>query len=68
LVNLGYPTLFLDLVNLTTLYLSCCDLTDGATPNDLSSLSSLEILDLRGNKFEHIPERLKASVNFLSLK
>ncbi|XP_059429295.1 disease resistance protein RUN1-like [Corylus avellana] len=51
-------TSFSDLCHLTTLDLSYCDLPDGAIPNDLGSLSSLQILDLRGNKFEHIPESI----------
>jgi Leucine-rich repeat (LRR) protein len=55
---LVYPTSFLGLCHLTTLDLSYCDLPDGAIPNDLSSMSSLQILDLRGNNIEHIPESI----------
>jgi hypothetical protein len=51
-------TSLLGLCHLKTLDLSYCDLLDGAIPNDLSSLSSLQILDLRGNKFEHTPNSI----------
>ncbi|KAL6318143.1 hypothetical protein AAG906_035648 [Vitis piasezkii] len=52
----------LNLSSVKTLSLSDCNLSEGALPSDLSSLSSLESLDLSKNNFITIP----ASLNRLS--
>lgn len=57
-IGLVFPTSSSGSCYLTHLDLSCCNLSDGAIPNDLSSLSSLKFLDLSGNKFECIPESI----------
>ncbi|PRQ21561.1 putative leucine-rich repeat domain, L domain-containing protein [Rosa chinensis] len=46
------------LSNLIELDLSYCNLMDGAILNDLSSLISLELLDLSGNCFVRLPESI----------
>ncbi|KAG7943390.1 hypothetical protein I3843_15G035800 [Carya illinoinensis] len=57
--GLVLPTSFLStLCNLKKFDLSYCHLTDGAVPDDLSGLSSLESLDLSGNDFVLLPESI----------
>ncbi|KAL6297318.1 hypothetical protein ACE6H2_005460 [Prunus campanulata] len=43
------------LKNLKYLYLADCKLADRAIPKDLGGLSSLRVLDLRGNAFKGLP-------------
>ncbi|XP_054798458.1 uncharacterized protein LOC129303275 isoform X2 [Prosopis cineraria] len=45
----------LNLTSLTELYLRRCGLNDGSIPDNLDSLSSLIVLDLRGNDFVNLP-------------
>jgi Leucine-rich repeat (LRR) protein len=56
-----------DLSSLISLDLSYCNLSDGAIPNDLGYLSSLEILSLSGNKFGRIPDTICQLSNLESL-
>ncbi|XVF78418.1 hypothetical protein PTKIN_Ptkin14bG0130900 [Pterospermum kingtungense] len=46
------------LSSLTQLNLSYCNLWEGAIPNDICCLSSLEVLNLRGNNFTYLPATL----------
>ncbi|KAG5628100.1 hypothetical protein H5410_013318 [Solanum commersonii] len=43
------------LLSLEILDLSYCNIIDGGLPEDIGSLSSLKVLNLCGNKFEHLP-------------
>ncbi|KAG6620983.1 hypothetical protein I3842_Q046000 [Carya illinoinensis] len=52
------PSFSSTLWNLNKLNLSYCHLMDGAIPDDLSGLSSLLALDLRGNDFTFLPESI----------
>ncbi|KAJ9162704.1 hypothetical protein P3X46_022460 [Hevea brasiliensis] len=52
---------------LINLSLANCDLSDAAIPNDLSSLCSLENLDLKGNPIHSIPESIKSLTTLQSL-
>ncbi|KAF5444599.1 hypothetical protein F2P56_033720 [Juglans regia] len=56
--TLSLLNLFSGLTSLVTLDLSDCNLFDGALPEDLSSLSSLEYLDLSRNNFTRLPESI----------
>ncbi|XP_059430025.1 TMV resistance protein N-like [Corylus avellana] len=56
-----------DLSSLIFLDLSYCNLSDGAIPNDLGHLSSLEIVNLSGNKFARIPDSICQLSNLESL-
>jgi Leucine-rich repeat (LRR) protein len=56
-----------DLSSLISLDLSYCNLSDGAIPNDLGYLSSLEILNLSGNEFGRIPDSICQLSNLESL-
>jgi len=56
LISLLMPNWFSSLSSLRELDFSNCNLSDGAIPNDLCWLSSLEILILSGNKFTRIPD------------
>ena len=56
-----------DLSSLIFLDLSYCNLSDGAIPNDLGHLSSLEIVNLSGNKFARIPDTICQLSNLESL-
>ncbi|XP_059428989.1 TMV resistance protein N-like [Corylus avellana] len=59
------------LSNLDTLDLSYCNLLDGAIPSDLSyCLSSLDDLNLSGNKFTRIPDSVAqlSNLSYLDLK
>ncbi|KAL6122991.1 hypothetical protein ACLB2K_075514 [Fragaria x ananassa] len=49
--------------SLTKLKLNNCNLCEGEIPNDISSLSSLERLELRGNNFVSLP----ASIHLLEV-
>ncbi|XP_042965191.1 TMV resistance protein N-like isoform X2 [Carya illinoinensis] len=49
------PSLFSAMTFLVNLSLSFCNLLDGALPDDLSGLSSLEFLNLSGNNFTRLP-------------
>ncbi|XP_040998843.1 TMV resistance protein N-like isoform X2 [Juglans microcarpa x Juglans regia] len=55
---LSLPSLFSGLTPLVALDLSDCNLLDGALPDDLSGLSSLESLNLSGNNFTHVPDSI----------
>jgi len=55
LISILMPTSFSSLRSLK-LNFSNCNLSDGAIPNDLCCLSSLEDLNLSGNKFTRIPD------------
>ncbi|KAK6775016.1 hypothetical protein RDI58_026017 [Solanum bulbocastanum] len=46
------------LCSLEYLDLSYCNIIDGGLPEDIGSLSSLEVLKLRGNNFEHLPRSI----------
>ncbi|KAM5550903.1 disease resistance protein RUN1 [Rosa sericea] len=48
--------------SLRRLYLNDCNLCEGEIPNDIGSLSSLQLLELRGNNFVSLP----ASIHLLS--
>ncbi|KAK0591781.1 hypothetical protein LWI29_007902 [Acer saccharum] len=56
-MGLSLPSLA-GLFNLTKLDLSDCNLTDGALPNDLGSLYSLNELDLSNNYFVCLPKAI----------
>ncbi|KAM7260802.1 hypothetical protein ACFE04_026277 [Oxalis oulophora] len=45
--------------SLKKLDISCCNLPDGVIPNDLGSLTSLEILKLNNNDFISLPQSLQ---------
>ncbi|XP_054817731.1 disease resistance protein RUN1-like [Prosopis cineraria] len=49
------PPSFSSLSSLRSLCLANCNLYDGSIPNDLSPLSSLEVLYLSGNNFTNLP-------------
>ncbi|KAM7261056.1 hypothetical protein ACFE04_026531 [Oxalis oulophora] len=49
---------FKGLSSLKELDISCCNLPDGVIPNDLGSLTSLEILNLSNNDFISLPQSL----------
>jgi Leucine-rich repeat (LRR) protein len=55
---LRLPTSFAGLSSLVSLDLSDCNLLDGAIPDDLSCLSSLQSLNLSGNKFTSLPNSI----------
>ncbi|GMN56988.1 hypothetical protein TIFTF001_026095 [Ficus carica] len=55
-INLQLPSSFAGLTSLISLNLSHCNLQEGAIPNDIGCLSSLQNLDLSGNNFKVIPE------------
>ncbi|XP_075649477.1 TMV resistance protein N-like isoform X2 [Castanea sativa] len=57
-ISLLLPDSFSGLSSLVSLDLSDCNLLDGAIPNDLSSLSSLQLLNLSGNKFISLPDSI----------
>jgi len=56
LISILMPNSFSSLRSLRELDFSNCNLSDGAFPNDLCCLSSLEHLNLSGNKFTRIPD------------
>ncbi|KAM3283284.1 hypothetical protein P3S67_026929 [Capsicum chacoense] len=47
--------LIVEMKNVETLNLSCCNLIDGELPDDIGCLSSLKELNLSGNNFGHLP-------------
>jgi Leucine-rich repeat (LRR) protein len=55
-INLLLPKLYSGLSSLKSLDLSNCNLSDGALPDDLSCLSSLQSLKLSKNNFTHLPD------------
>ncbi|KAG2663140.1 hypothetical protein I3760_16G013900 [Carya illinoinensis] len=57
-LTLSLPSFFSRLSSLVALDLSDCNLLDGALPDDLSGLSSLESLNLSGNNFTRLPESI----------
>jgi Leucine-rich repeat (LRR) protein len=56
LISLLMPNLFSSLSSLTYLDFSNFNLSDGAIPNDLCCLFSLDYLNFSGNKFTRIPD------------
>ncbi|KAG7940982.1 hypothetical protein I3843_16G015100 [Carya illinoinensis] len=67
--KLSLLNIFLGLTSLVTLDLSDCNLLDGALPDNLSSLSSLECLNLSRNNFAHLPDSISqlSKLKFLCL-
>ncbi|XP_040998913.1 TMV resistance protein N-like, partial [Juglans microcarpa x Juglans regia] len=57
-LTLSLPSLFFGLTSLVALDLSDCNLLDGALPDDLSGLSSLESLNLNRNSFTRLPQSI----------
>ncbi|OIT02262.1 PREDICTED: TMV resistance protein N-like [Nicotiana attenuata] len=57
-VNFVFPPVAEGLHSLEILNLSYCNLIDGGLPEDIGCLSSLEVLYLRGNNFEHLPRSI----------
>ncbi|CAN4110796.1 unnamed protein product [Withania somnifera] len=55
-------------ITLQSLDISCCNLTDTVIPYDLSVLSSLKYLSLRGNPISVLPESLKSLTMLQSLQ
>ncbi|KAL3371073.1 hypothetical protein AABB24_007883 [Solanum stoloniferum] len=53
-----FPLVNKGLLSLEDLDLSYCNIIDGRLPEDIGSLSSLEELNLCGNKFEHLPQSI----------
>ncbi|XP_042965647.1 TMV resistance protein N-like isoform X1 [Carya illinoinensis] len=68
-LTLSLPSLFSGLTSLVALDLSDCNLLDGALPDDLSGLSSLESLNLKRNNFTYLPQSISqlAKLKFLYL-
>lgn len=56
--NFLLPRSFTRLSSLVSLDLSDCNLLDGALPYDLDCLSSLHSLNLSGNNFTRLPDRI----------
>ncbi|XP_040998906.1 disease resistance protein RUN1-like [Juglans microcarpa x Juglans regia] len=56
--TLSLPSFFSGLTTLVTLDLSDCNLLDGALPDNISSLSSLEFLNLSRNNFARLPDSI----------
>ncbi|KAK9950824.1 hypothetical protein M0R45_006291 [Rubus argutus] len=56
--GLQLPNSFSGLSSLTTLNLGGCNLADGAIPDDIGYVFSLQSLDLSGNNFLSIPESI----------
>ncbi|KAK9949024.1 hypothetical protein M0R45_004572 [Rubus argutus] len=56
--GLELPNLFSGLRSLTTLNLGGCNLAEGAIPDDIGDLFSLQSLDLSENNFVTIPESI----------
>ncbi|XP_042497572.1 uncharacterized protein LOC122076324 [Macadamia integrifolia] len=52
------PASFSGLCSLKSLSLGCCNLSEDAIPSDLGSLSTLQELDLSGNKFNNLPSSI----------
>ncbi|XP_042966131.1 disease resistance protein RUN1-like isoform X4 [Carya illinoinensis] len=57
-LTLSLPSYFQELTSLVALDLSSCNLLDGALPDNLSSLTSLESLNLSRNNFTRLPESI----------
>ncbi|KAI9071688.1 hypothetical protein K1719_046347 [Acacia pycnantha] len=64
--GLTLPAAIFNIVTLTELDFSYCNIVDGIIPNDLSGLSSLQRLDLSGNEFVSLPDGCVS--NILNLK
>ncbi|KAK6932018.1 Toll/interleukin-1 receptor homology (TIR) domain [Dillenia turbinata] len=54
------PTSFIGLNSLTSLNISCCNLSDDVIPSDIGSLSSLHYLNLSNNKFSRLPSGISS--------
>ena len=57
-INLLLPNLFSGLSSLVTLDLIDCNLSDGALPDDLSGLSSIQYLNLSKHIFTSLPDSI----------
>ncbi|KAH0711325.1 hypothetical protein KY289_007284 [Solanum tuberosum] len=58
IVNFVFPQMSEGLRSLEYLDLRYCNIIDGGLPEDIGSLSSLEVLKLGGNNFEYLPRSI----------
>ncbi|XP_027350290.1 TMV resistance protein N-like [Abrus precatorius] len=54
-IRLGFPPSLLNLPSLISLHLSYCNLSEKSIPHDISNLTSLKKLWMKGNKFVTLP-------------
>ncbi|KAM3360411.1 TMV resistance protein N-like [Capsicum galapagoense] len=63
----AFPQVNEGLRSLEHLNLSYCNIIDGGLPEDIGCLSSLKVLNLRGNNFEHLPRSISQLGDLRSL-
>ncbi|KAF3616045.1 putative DNA repair protein complementing XP-C cells-like [Capsicum annuum] len=68
-VSFVFPEVNKGLHSLEYLNLNYCNIIDGGLPEDIGCLSSLKVLNLRGNNFVHLPRSMAqlGALQFLNL-